>query len=127
MNKLDIKPFSIGFIPLCAVDTQEKKFYAEIKIDREATLEELRTAYGKALSFSVSFSVEIGYSNKDTIRFLIGKAGAHEKALESLEKEEKVEEEVKEKIADANTNPHGDLHKEKSQTPKEDKSKGEEK
>ena len=80
MNKLDIKPFSVGFIPLCAFDNTEGKFYAELKIDKEATLEELKTAYGKALSFAV----EIGHPNKDTIRFLIGKVGAHEKALKKF-------------------------------------------
>lgn len=80
MNKLGIKPFLVGFIPLCAFDNTEGKFYTELKIDKEATLEELKTAYGKALSFAV----EIGYSNEDTIRFLIGKAGMHEKALEKF-------------------------------------------
>jgi len=35
MNKLDIKPFSIGFEPLVAYDTQEEKLYLEIKIDKE--------------------------------------------------------------------------------------------
>ena len=72
MNKLDIKPFSIGFIPLCAFDNEEGKFYAELKIDREGTLEELKHAYGRALPFAV----DIGYINEDTIRFIIGKANA---------------------------------------------------
>ncbi len=80
MNKLDIKPFSVGFIPLCAFDNTEGKFYAELKIDKEATLEELKTAYGKALSFTV----EIGYSNEDTIRFLIGKAESQAKVFEKF-------------------------------------------
>jgi len=111
MNKLDIKPFSVGFTPLCAFDNQESKFYAELKIDKEATLEELKSAYAKALPFAI----EIGYPTKDTISFLIGKAGMHEKALEGLKKEEKVEEkkEVKKK-------------EEENQTP-EDKSEEENK
>ncbi len=97
MNKLDIKPFSIGFIPLCAFDNEEGKFYSELKIDREETLKELKTAYGKA----IPFSVEIGYTNEETIRFLIGKAGRHGKALtqpksaETQTSEEKSEEEKK--------------------------------
>jgi hypothetical protein len=33
MTKLNVKPFSIGFIPLSAYDTKEKKLYKEIKID----------------------------------------------------------------------------------------------
>ncbi len=110
MNKLDIKPFSVGFIPLCAFDNTEGKFYAELKIDREATLEELKTAYSKALPFAV----EIGYSNEATIKFLIGKAGSHEKALQNLKpaEEEKKEEEKTE---------------ETTQTPEENKQEGEEK
>ena len=87
MSKLDIKPFSIGFIPLCAFDTKEGKLYLDIKIDKQATIEELKTAHSKALGFSV----EIGYASEDTIKFLIGKAGSHEKVLEKLKGEEKVE------------------------------------
>ncbi len=88
MNKLDIKPFSIGFVPLSAFDVKEGKLYLDIKIDREKTLEELKTSFGKALALAV----EIGYTTKDTINFLISKAGSHEKVLEKLEDEEKVEE-----------------------------------
>jgi large subunit ribosomal protein L10 len=80
MNKLGIKPFFVGFVPLSALDTKEKKVYLEIKIDREATLNELKTAFGKALPFAVA----IGYTSPETIKFLIGKAGMQEKALSAL-------------------------------------------
>lgn len=80
LSKLDIKPFKIGFIPLCSFDNKEKIFYSEIKIDREGTIEKLKIAYAKTLPFAV----EIGYSTKDTIKFLIGKAGMYEKTLEKL-------------------------------------------
>ncbi len=80
LSKLDIKPFKVGFIPVCSFDTKEKIFYSEIKIDKEGTIEQLKTDYSKALSFAV----EIGYSTKDTIKFLISKAGMREKALEKL-------------------------------------------
>jgi len=80
MNKLDIKPFSISLVPLAGYDSQEKKLYLDIKIDREKTLEELKMAFGKALPFAVA----IGYACKDTIRFIIQKAGRHEKAIEKL-------------------------------------------
>ena len=72
MAKLDIKPFKIGFIPLCAFDVQENKFYSSIKIDKEGTLADLKYAFGKALPFAVS----IGYVSKDTVGFMIQKAGA---------------------------------------------------
>ena len=80
MNKLDIKPFTISLVPLAGYDNHEKKLYLDIKIDREKTLEELKRAFGKALPFAV----QIGYVCKDTISFLIQKAGRHEKAIEKL-------------------------------------------
>ncbi len=73
MSKLDIKPFSIGFVPLSAFDTKEEKLYLNIKIDKEKTIAELKEAFGRALPFAV----EIGYISKDTIKFMIGKAGAY--------------------------------------------------
>ena len=83
MNKMNIRPFSIGFIPLSSFDTKEGKLYSEIKIDREEASNELKAAFGKALPFAV----EIGYPTKDTISFLIGKANMHESILgEVLEK-----------------------------------------
>ena len=100
MNKLDIKPFSIGFIPLCSFDNQEGIFYSELKIDKEQTLEELKSAYGK----SMAFAVEIGYTNEDTIKFLLGKAESHAKVLEKLKPvdekpaEEKAEEPKPEEV-----------------------------
>ena len=90
MNKLGIKPFSVGFIPLSAFDTKEGKLYSEIKIDREETLKELKMAFGKALPFAV----EIGYPTKDTISFLIGKAGRQGKVIEGLKKAESEEKEA---------------------------------
>lgn len=80
MAKLDIKPFSVGFVPLCAFDTKENKLYLEIKIDREGTLNELKASYAKALPFAI----EIGYTTPETIRFIIGKAGREEKAMENI-------------------------------------------
>ena len=81
MNKLGIKPFEIGFIPLAGFDVKEGKIYLDIKIDRKGALEKLRTAHAKALPFAV----QVGYASDDTIKFLIGKAGRYEKKLESFE------------------------------------------
>jgi len=97
MSKLDIKPFSVGFVPLSAFDTKENKLYLEIKVDKEETLEKLKSAHAKALGFAV----EIGHPTEDTIKFLIGKAGAHAKALEKLKPAE-VEEEIKEEKVEEN-------------------------
>lgn len=92
MNKLNIKPFKVGFKPLAAFDSEDKKLYTEIKINKEETLESLKEKYSKALAFAV----EISYINEDTIKFLISKAGMHEKVMEKLigEKPEEEKEET---------------------------------
>jgi len=85
MGKLDIKPFTVGFIPLCALDTVSKKLYSEINIDPEETMRQLTNAYRKSLAFAVG----VGYASSETIRHLLGKAYSHAKALEKLKPEEK--------------------------------------
>lgn len=122
LSKLDIKPFKIGFIPICAFDNEEKKLYSEIKVDREGTLKNLRVAYGKALPFAV----EIGYPNSDTITFLIGKAEIHEKALENLKTPEKEPEKTEEKIEEKEKKKEEESKEESNQT-SEDKSEEENK
>ena len=95
MAKMDILPFSIGLIPICAFDNKNKKFYANINVNKEEALNKLQEAHGRALPFAV----EIGYPSKDTISFLIGKGHSHAKALEKLspiESDKKDEEEQKE-------------------------------
>lgn len=87
MNKFDIKPMLVGLEPLVAYDAGEDKIYEDIKVDKEKTLHELKNMYGKALGLAIN----IAYYCKDTIRFLIGKAGHHENALNRLIKEEKAE------------------------------------
>lgn len=80
MSKLNIKPFSTGFIPLTAFDTKENKLYLGIKIDTKKTLEDLKIVFRKSLAFAV----EIGYVCTDTIKVMIQKAGRQEKALDKL-------------------------------------------
>ncbi len=80
MSKLDIKPFSIGLIPVAAFDNLTKTLYPVIDIQPEKTLEDLKYAFGKALPFAV----QIGYTTPDTITFLIGKAGRQKLAIENL-------------------------------------------
>ena len=87
MNKLGIKPFSIGFIPLAAFDAEERKLYLEIKIDREGTLKELKDSFSRALGFAVGIS----YISHDTIRFLIQKAAMQDRALEKFVSEKLAE------------------------------------
>jgi len=94
MGKLDIKPFSIGFSPICAYDSVDDVVYLEIKIDEEGTLASLLEAYRKALPFAL----EIGYVTQDTVKLMIQRAGAYEKRLIRIinGEPEEVIEEVKE-------------------------------
>jgi len=114
MNKFNIKPFSIGFIPLAAFDTQEEKLYLNIKIDKEKTVEEIKKEFKKALAFAV----QIHYVNKDTIGFLIRKAVAQEKAFEKfavraeeskdVEKKEEASEDKAQKAAETEKSKNAD-------------------
>lgn len=81
LQKLGIKPFMIGAVPIAFYDAKAKKVYAGIKIDKKRALEELLAAQSKALGFAVS----IFYPSKSTIRFLLAKANSYYNALTKLE------------------------------------------
>lgn len=80
LGKLNVLPMKVGFLSVAAYDANSGKVYSGIRIDREATLEELREMIGKAIGFSMS----VGYINEKTIGFFISKAGIEEKALEKI-------------------------------------------
>jgi large subunit ribosomal protein L10 len=80
MSKLNINPMKVGFTPIAAYDSKEDKIYIGIKIDKKGTLESLRESITKALSFTINIS----FPTKDSIKYLIGKAGLQEKAIENL-------------------------------------------
>lgn len=84
MNKLNITPFKVGFEPIAAYSSKDKKIYTGIKIDKTQTLHDLKSAYAKALALAVA----IAYSCKETITLLISKAASHEKALQKFLKTE---------------------------------------
>ncbi len=86
MAKLDIIPFEVGVEPVAAY--MDGKVYANIKIDKVATLIELEESFGRA----IAFSVELGIINDSTIDFIIGKAGVEGNAIDVLISEEKTEE-----------------------------------
>jgi len=88
LGKLDMNPMKVGFLPLAAYDSEDDKVYVGIKINKEETLEELRTLVGKALGFATN----VEYPAKETMSYFISKAFAEEKALANLGGEEKKEE-----------------------------------
>lgn len=77
LGKLGILPFTIGFKPVSAYDSQDNITYLEIKIDIEGTKEVLLEAYSRALPFAVG----IGYYGADTTPLMVQKAAAYEKKL----------------------------------------------
>ena len=80
MGKLGITPMKVGFEPIAAYDAHNKKVYVGIKIDKKGTLDELRSSISKALSFAVNRT----YPTKETITYILGKAGNEEKAILAL-------------------------------------------
>lgn len=96
MAKLDIKPFSIGFIPLFSFDTEENTLYTELKIDSEAVIAELKEAFARALSFAV----EMGYVNSETLKVMIRRASAQERKLNRIMSGEPEEEVVAAPVAE---------------------------
>ena len=74
MAKLGIIPFEVGIEPVAAFDGEDKKVYADIRIDKEGFLEVLLDDYGRG----IAFAVELGIMNDTTLDFILGKAKAHE-------------------------------------------------
>ena len=80
LGKLNISPMKVGFIPIAAYDAVPDKVYSNIRIDKKAVLDELRSLLGKAFGFAIN----IKYVCKETISQFITKAGREEKAIENL-------------------------------------------
>jgi len=80
MTKLGITPMKVGFEPLAAYDSNSKKIYVGIKIDKKSALEELRISISKALGFAVN----IEYTTKESLSFILAKAAREEKAIENI-------------------------------------------
>jgi large subunit ribosomal protein L10 len=78
LAKLNITPFKVGLEPLAAFS--EGKIYVGIKVDKEKELNDLKYNYGKAVAFAVS----LNYATSESLPFIIGKAGLHEKAIAAL-------------------------------------------
>jgi len=86
MGKLNITPMKVGFIPLSAYDATNETIYEKIRIDKKGALEELRTALSKSLGFAIN----VGYSSKETVTYFIAKAALEEKALSTKLRENKL-------------------------------------
>jgi len=98
MSKLDILPFSIGYIPVSAYETDTGKSYLEINIDVEGARGELVNAYAKALPFALS----IEYLTDATAKLMIRMAGSHEaKLIRTINGEPEVEVPAVEEIKDS--------------------------
>jgi large subunit ribosomal protein L10 len=97
MDKLGLKPFYIGLIPVTAYDKNSGVIYKNINFNKQEIINNMKEFSRKALGLAFS----LGYCCKGTISALIGKAVSHEKALSKIAEEksstkEKPAEEIKE-------------------------------
>ncbi len=80
MSKLDIIPFEVGIDPIAAFDSDSKKVYAHIKIDKKEMISNIENDFGRAFAFSVS----LGIVNSETLDAIINKAGCDEIVIDAL-------------------------------------------
>jgi ribosomal protein L10 len=80
LQKLGVKPFTVGITPLAVYDADEKKVYVGIKVDKKKTITELLVSYSRALGFARG----INYVCRETIGQLLAKANSHANALNKL-------------------------------------------
>lgn len=78
LSKLNITPFKVGLEPVAAF--LDGKIYSGIKIDKPATLAELKSDFARALGFAVS----VAYPSSEALPFILGKASLQEKAIAGL-------------------------------------------
>jgi large subunit ribosomal protein L10 len=81
LQKLNIKPFMIGLNPIAFYDSDSKRVYVGIKIDKKKSLAQLLEAFVK----SKNMATGIGYLCRETISGLIGKAGRQANSLIKLQ------------------------------------------
>jgi len=92
--KLDIKPFMIGLNPTVIYDSSSKKIYVGVKIDKDEALNNLLVGRSNGLGLAQSLKIV----TKDTIGYLLAKANAEMKKIESLAPAEPAAEEKKEEV-----------------------------
>lgn len=80
-QKLGIKPFLIGLEPLAFYDSNNKKVYVGVKINKKQKLQEFLVGFSKARGFAVNVS----YPAKETIGMLLAKANNQMNALNKLQ------------------------------------------
>jgi len=87
MSKLNIMPFRVGYEPLAAFSSKDKKVYSELKIDSEGALNSLKDAYSRSLALAV----KIVYPAREAIGFILAKAKINHDALGKLIKSDSQE------------------------------------
>jgi large subunit ribosomal protein L10 len=88
LMKLDIQPFSIGLSIKAAYDSNDKKIYSNINIDKEGFKSQLLSAFVSARQFAIN----IGFACKETIADIIIRAQREALCLEKLTSHSSTEE-----------------------------------
>lgn len=78
--KLSIVPFFRSISPLIVYDTKESKIYEKIKVDKEATIQELLASARHA----ITLALELDYITKETVNILIVKANQNANIILNL-------------------------------------------
>lgn len=80
-QKLGIKPFKVGIIPIAFYDARAKKVYVGVRINKREQLDELARAYSRAIGFAAN----VAYPTSQTIGRMLGKANSQANALIKLQ------------------------------------------
>lgn len=84
LSKMEILPFTVGLEPIAVFDAKTHSIHVGIKIDKKATLENLK----KTFSDSRALALAINYPAAEIIKMIIAKAAMQEKAIAELIKAE---------------------------------------
>jgi ribosomal protein L10 len=80
LQKLEIKPFTIEISVLAAYDSNDRKVYTNIVIDKEGFSSRLKGAFSSAFNFALN----LGYACKETITNLLERAEREAIALQNI-------------------------------------------
>jgi len=80
LERLELKPLTVGIKPLAAIDLKEHKLYDKIKVDKEEATKLISICAHEAMNLAINAN----YICKETINMLLAKANMHSLAISQL-------------------------------------------